>query len=93
MELLIADAFLRAKDYVAMTAHAKQMLAAAKAFAETNKTEVFSRDEILLKSGVYLSEAYVKTNQKDSALAMWTDLRRIAIALPSANLYKETTIV
>lgn len=92
MELLITDAFLRAKDYVSMTAHAKQMLAAAKAFAEKNKSEVFRRDEIVLKSGVYLSEAYIKTNQKDSALAMWMDLRRMAIALPSANLYKETTL-
>ena len=92
MELLITDAFLRAKDFVSMSAHAKQMLAAAKAFAEANKTEVFRRDEILLKSGIYLSEAYIKTNQRDSALAMWTDLRRTAIALPSANLYKETTM-
>ena len=92
MELLITDAFLRAKDYASMTTHAKQMLAAAKAFAEAKKSEVFRRDEILLKSGVYLSEAYVKTNQKDSALALWMDLRRMAIALPSANLYKETTL-
>jgi thiol-disulfide isomerase/thioredoxin len=92
MELLISDAYLRAKDYVSMTAHAKQMLAAAKSFAETKKTEVFRRDELLLKSGIYLSEAYVKTNQKDSALALWADLRRMAIALPAANLYRETTI-
>ena len=92
MELVITDGYLRAKDYVSMTAHAKQMLAAAKSFAETNKTEVFRRDEILLKSGVYLSDAYLKTNQKDLALATWTDLRRMSIALPSANLYKETTI-
>ena len=92
MELLITDAYLRAKDYGSMTAHAKQMLEAAKAFSEASKTEVFRRDEILLKSGVYLSEAYQKTNQKDSALAVWTDLRRMAIALPSANLYRETTL-
>ena len=92
MELVITDGYLRAKDYVSMTAHAKQMLAAAKSFAETHKTEVFRRDEILLKSGVYLSDAYLKTNQKDLALATWTDLRRMSIALPSANLYRETTI-
>ena len=92
MELVITDGYLRAKDYASMTAHAKQMLAAAKLFAETYKTEVFRRDEILLKSAYYLADAYLKTNQKDQALAMWTDLRRMAIALPSANLYKETTI-
>ena len=92
MELVITDGYLRAKDYASMTAHAKQMLVAAKSFAETNKTEVFRRDEILLKSGIYLSDAYLKTNQKDLALAMWTDLRRMSIALPSANLYKEATV-
>ena len=92
MELVITDGYLRAKDYVSMTSHAKQMLAAAKLFAEANETEVFRRDEILLKSGLYLADAYAKTNQKDQALAMWADLRRMSIALPSANLYKETTI-
>lgn len=91
MELVITDGYLRAKDYASMTAHAQQMLTAAKLFAEQNKTEVFRRDEILLKSGVYLSDAYVNTNQKDLAVALWTDLRRMSIALPSANLYKQTT--
>jgi thiol-disulfide isomerase/thioredoxin len=92
MELVITDGYLRLKDYPSMTAHAQRMLAAARLFAETNKTEVFRRDEILLKSGLYLADAYLKTNQKDSAVAMWTDLRRLSIALPSANLYKETTV-
>ena len=89
MELLITDAYLRAKDYASMTPHAKQMLAAAKSFAEANKKEVFRRDEMLLKSGLYLSQAYVNTNQKDLALALWTDLRRMAIALPASNLYRD----
>ena len=92
MEFVLTDGYLRAKDYASMTTHAKQMLAAAKSFAETNKFEIFRRDEILLKSGIYLADSYLKTNQKDQALATWTDLRRMAIALPSANLYKETTI-
>lgn len=91
MELVITDAYQRAKDYASMTTHAKQMLAAATKFAETNKTEVFRRDEILLKSGVLLADAYLKTEQKDAALKTWIDLRRFAIRLPSANLYKETT--
>ena len=91
MELVTTDGYLRAKDYASMTAHAKQMLAAAKSFAETQKTEVFRRDEILLKSGAYLSDAYSKTNQKDQMIATWNDLRRLSIALPSANLYKEST--
>ncbi len=91
MELLITDAYLRAKDYPSMTTHAKQMLEASKKFIEANKDEVFRRDEMLLKSTVLLADSYLKTNQKDNAVAALVDLRRIAIQLPSANLYRDAT--
>lgn len=92
MELLITDAYLRAKDYTPMTAHAKEMLAASKKFIETNKGEVFRRDEMLLKSTVLVADSYLKTDQKKLAISALTDLRRLAIQLPSANLYKEATV-
>ena len=92
MELLITDAYLRAKDYASMTVHARQMLAAAKSYAETNKSQVFQRDEMLLKSGVLLSDAYLKSNQKDLAVETWRDLRRMSVQLPSARLYKQATM-
>lgn len=91
MEILIADAYMRAKDYASMAKHAAEMLKASKVFSETNKGEVFRRDEMLLKSAVLLSDAYLKSNQKDQAVATITELRRISIQLPSANLYKEAT--
>ena len=91
MELLITDAYMRAKDYASMATHAKEMLEASKKYIETNKEEVFRRDEMLLKSAVLLSDAYVKTNQRDLALATLTDLRRLSIQLPSASLYKNVT--
>ena len=92
MELLITDAYLRVKDYASMSAHAKQMLAAAKSFAETDKSQVMRRDEMLLKSAVLLADSYLKTNQKDLALKTLADLRRIAVQLPSATLYTDTTL-
>ena len=91
MEILLTDAYLRAKDYASMTAHAKQMLEASKKFIETNKDEVFKRDEMLLKSTVFLADSYLKTNQKDMAVAALVDLRRLAIQLPSARLYRDAT--
>ena len=91
MELLITDAYLRAKDYASMATHAKEMMEASKKFIETNKEEVFRRDEMLLKSAVLLADAYVRTNQKDLALATLKDLRRLSIQLPSASLYKNVT--
>ena len=92
MELLITDAYLRAKDYASMSAHAKQMWEASKRFSETNKDQVFRRDEMLLKSAVLLSDAYLKSNQKELALEAVTELRRLAIKLPSAKLYRDATI-
>src|SRR5215204_7306888 len=92
MELLITDAYLRAKDYASMTTHARQMLAAAKSFAETKKAQVVRRDEMLLKSAVLLADAYLKTNQKELALQTLADLRRMSVQLPSANLYTDATL-
>jgi thiol-disulfide isomerase/thioredoxin len=92
MELLITDAYMRAKDYASMSAHAKQMWEASKKFIDTNKDEVFRRDEMLLKSTVLLSDAYLKSNQKDLALAAVKELRRLAIKLPSASLYRDATV-
>jgi len=91
MELLMTDAYFRAKDYPAMATHAEQMLAASKEFGKTNKNQVFRRDEMLLKSGFLLADAQTKTNQKDKALETLKDLRRLAIELPSGNLYKLVT--
>ena len=92
MELLITDAYMRAKDYASMATHAKEMMEASKKFIETNKEEVFRRDEMLLKSAVLLADAYARTNQKDLALATLKDLRRLSIQLPSASLYKNVTM-
>jgi len=91
MEILITDAYMRAKDYASMSEHAKQMWEASKTFIETNKAEVFRRDEMLLKSAILLSDAYLKLNQKDLAKAAVAELRRMAIQLPSAHLYRDAT--
>lgn len=91
MELLITDAYLRAKDYPSMATHAQQMLVASKEFARKNKNEVFRRDDMLLKSGFLLADAQTKTNQKARAIETLEDLRRLSIELPSGNLYKLVT--
>jgi thiol-disulfide isomerase/thioredoxin len=91
MEFLIGDAYLRAKDYPSVAKHANEMLTASKSFAETNRSETFKRDDMLVKSGLLLSDAYVKSNQKDKAIGMLEDLRRLSLSLPSANLYKRMT--
>jgi thiol-disulfide isomerase/thioredoxin len=91
MEFLVADAFLRAKDFGQMAAHSEQMMAASKSFAIERKTEVSKRDDMFLKSAMMLSDAYDKTGRKELAISMWQDLRRTSMQLPSGTLYKMAT--
>ena len=91
MELLLTDAYFRGKDYASMAKHAEQMLVASKEFSKTNKTDVFRRDDMLLKSAFLLADAQTKTNQKAKAIETLEDLRRLSIELPSGNLYKLAT--
>ena len=91
MEFLIADAFLRTKNYASMATHSEAMLAAAIEFADANKTEQFNRDDMLVKSALMLSDAYVRIDQKEKAIKVLDGLRRRSLLLPSANLYKQMT--
>jgi len=91
MEFLIADAFLRAKDFSQMATHSEQMMLAAKKFATEHKSEVAKRDDMFLKSAMMLSDAYDKTSRKALAISMWQDLRRTSMQLPSGTLYKMAT--
>ena len=61
-------------------------------YRERIKAKSSRRDEMLLKSTVLLADSYLKTNQKDGAIAALTDLRRLSIQLPSATLYRDATI-
>jgi thiol-disulfide isomerase/thioredoxin len=87
MERLVADAFFKQKDYEHTAAHAVEMFKAAKLLA-TKRIDPQKRDEMFSKSMMLLSEAYLKLKKKDAAIAVVDDLRRLALALPSGNLYK-----
>jgi thiol-disulfide isomerase/thioredoxin len=90
MEALITDAFYKERDYQRTAAHAAEMFRVAKLLAAT-KVETLKRDQMLFKSTVFLSEAYRKLGKKGPALGAVDDLRRLAVALPSGNLYKMAT--
>jgi thiol-disulfide isomerase/thioredoxin len=92
MEFLLTDFYLRAKNYPPMVSHAKAMSTAAKEFASTNKSESYKRDDMLLKSGLLLSDGYWRNNQRDLAMNTLEELRRLSLSLPSGNLYKQATI-
>ena len=92
MELLITDALYRSQEYGRMAAHAKEMFDDARTFSVDHKSDVFKRDDMLVKSASFLSEAFAKSDRKERAIETLEELRRLAMSLPSGNLYKLATI-
>jgi thiol-disulfide isomerase/thioredoxin len=92
METLIAEAFQKTKDFSAMSKHAQEMLNVAKLVASRKAANAFRRDDMLFKAVSFLSEAYVQLNKKDEAIATVSDLRRLALSLPSGNLLRLANI-
>ena len=88
METLLTEALYKTKDYERMSEHARKMLSASRIAAESKRITGFKRDERLFKSALLLSEAYSKMNKKDAAIGAMEDLLRLAVALPSGNLFK-----
>ena len=92
METLIADALQKSKDYPGMSKHAQEMLKVAKLVASRNAANVFRRDDMLFKAVSFLSEAYLQLNKKDEAIATVTELRKLAVSLPSGGLLRLANI-
>jgi thiol-disulfide isomerase/thioredoxin len=88
METLIASALQKARDYAGMSRHAQEMLKVAKLVTTKKVPSVMRRDDMLFKAVSFIAEADVQLNRKDDAITAVTDLRKLALALPSANLLK-----
>jgi thiol-disulfide isomerase/thioredoxin len=78
--------YFNAKDYAHASPHAKQLWMTA-IIAAKDKSP-FARDAMLNESMLSLSEIDLKLNQKEDAIAAVQELRRLALRLPSGNLYK-----
>jgi len=92
METLIADALQKSKDYPGMSKHAQEMLKVAKLVASRKAANAFRRDDMLYKAVSFLSEAYLQLNKKDEAIATVTELRKLALSLPSGGLLRLANI-
>jgi len=88
MESLIAQALRKSKDYDRMALHAAEMLKIAKLVAADKSQNPFTRDDMIFKATALTVEAQTLLNKKDAAIAAVTDLRKMALALPSGNLQR-----
>jgi thiol-disulfide isomerase/thioredoxin len=86
LENWMVVSYFNAKDYERALPHAQQLWLTATSAASQKKA--LGRDSMLNDAAVSLSEINLKLNKKDAAIAVVHDLRRLALALPSGNLYK-----
>ena len=92
METLIAEALQKKKDYAGALKHSAEMLEVAKLVVADKTIDAFKRDDMLFKAVSFISDAYVQTGKKTEALAAITELRKLALSLPSGNLLRLTNL-
>jgi thiol-disulfide isomerase/thioredoxin len=88
METLIAEALQKTKDYAGVLKHSQEMLKVAKLVAADKAINAFKRDDMLFKAVSFISDAYVQTGKKSEALTAVTELRKLALSLPSGSLLR-----
>jgi thiol-disulfide isomerase/thioredoxin len=86
LENWVAAGYFNLKDYEHALPHAQAMWIAAKQTAKDKSP--FTRDDTLNDAAVTLSEIDLKLKKKSEALTLIQELRELALALPSGNLYK-----
>jgi thiol-disulfide isomerase/thioredoxin len=75
-----------------MSKHAQEMLKVAKLVTSGKTVNAFRRDDMLFKAVSYETEAYVQLGRKNDAVVAVTQLRQLALTLPSANLLRLANI-
>jgi thiol-disulfide isomerase/thioredoxin len=86
LENWMVVSYFNAKDYEHALPHAQQLWLVAPSAARQKRA--LARDSTLTDAAVSLSEINLKLNKKEAAIAVVQDLRRMALTLPSGNLYK-----
>ena len=92
METLITEALQKTKDYAGMSKHAQEMLKVAKLVTAAKTVNAFRRDDMLFKAVSYEAEAYVQLGRKNEAVVAVSQIRQLALTLPSANLLRLANI-
>jgi thiol-disulfide isomerase/thioredoxin len=86
LENWLTVSYFNAKDYEKALPHAQQLWVAAQSAAREKRP--FARDAMLNEAALSLSEVQLKLNKKAEAIAAIQEVRKLAIGLPSGNLYK-----
>jgi thiol-disulfide isomerase/thioredoxin len=91
MNLLLADAYAKKRDFVRATPRARDSYNAALQLVATNKMDEQQRDSTIYGSGMYLSSVLLKAGRRAEAIQVIQEMRARAVGLASARLYRQAT--
>jgi thiol-disulfide isomerase/thioredoxin len=91
MHALLADVYVKRKDYARAAPHAREIYAAALRSAYAKGAEPQRRAQSLYSAGALLATTLSRANQRADSLRVVEEMRARAIALPSASLYRQAT--
>lgn len=90
MNLLVASAYVKKKDYASAAAPAAGAYAAALEYARTSKDPI-QRDSTIFGAGSFYANVLFKASRRAEGLRVVQEMRARAFAIPSARLYGQAT--
>lgn len=90
MNLLVASAYVKQKDYAHAAVPAAGAYAAALEYARAAKDPI-QRDSTIFGAGSFYANVLVKAGRRDEGLRIAQEMRARAFAIPSARLYGQAT--
>ncbi|MBV9927662.1 MAG: TlpA family protein disulfide reductase [Acidobacteria bacterium] len=90
MNLLLASAYVKKKDYARAAAPAGEAYQAALEYART-ATDPQQRDTTIYGAGSFYSSVLVKAGRREEGVRVAQEMRARAFAIPSARLYGRAT--
>ncbi len=91
LETLVAIPYHRKKQFAQAAGHARAAYNAVLELTQGKTLDRAQRDSLLYGSASVLAESLLKADKRDEAIAVLQEVRRLALAFPSASLYGKTT--
>jgi thiol-disulfide isomerase/thioredoxin len=91
MNLLLADAYAKKRDFARATPRARDSYNAALELVAVNKMDAQQRDSTIYGSGLYLAATLLKASRRAEAIQVIQEMRSRAVTLASARLYRQAT--
>ncbi len=93
LEQALADGYRTRRQYDEAVTHAQAAFAAVQQWHLRQPLDPRTRDELFYQAAAYLADLNLEAKQTGAALGALQALRKLAVALPSADLYRRATIL